>query len=336
MKLLSDDTVRDVVEFGDKHALKILTILVVVAGALPVLGLLNSYMVTVGLQLFMFGVLALSWDLIGGQTGYPSFGNMVFFGVGAYLSAIMVGSFGVAVPLAFAGSLLGSVMLSLAVGAVLLQRHGGYFGIATLGVLLVAQQVTMNLGITGGASGLTVFESPSDTQTYYLFLSLLVTEVVLVRYLMNTRFGFILNAICDDEEKVKAMGVNTTVYKTSAWVLSASFTGLAGGIWALYNSFLDPQSAFNLEWNVEIIAMALLGGSGSVAGPVLGAFGLKSVIFAVTTYFTGWNLVVLGLVIITVVIKLPDGVYGTVRRRATKFEYFDSGGDSAYKGGELD
>ncbi|MBX0324614.1 branched-chain amino acid ABC transporter permease [Halomicroarcula sp. F13] len=316
------------------HGWKLLAASAVVGALPPLLGLQQGYYMTVISEMFLFAILALSWDIVGGQTGYPSFGNMAFFGIGAYTTAILIKDFAISFPVAMVVAGLVAVAFAAVIGAVVLRLRGHYFAIATLGVLLAAQQISRNLDITGGASGKILLEVPSGTVFYYLFLGVLVVEMGVVYYLSNTRFGFILNAIRDDEEKATAMGFNTTYYKTAAWMLASLFTGVAGGAYSLFNTFIDPQTAYNGAWNVELIAMALLGGSGTVAGPVIGAFGLHTVIEVVETAFVGWQLVLLGIVVIVTVIGFPEGAVGTLREYASEMEYYKRGGMAATDSGE--
>jgi branched-chain amino acid transport system permease protein len=325
---------RELLETADQYGWALIAVLFVVGAAVPVAGLEAGFYMTVLTELFLFAVLALSWDLVGGQTGYPSFGNMAFFGVGAYTTAILTKDFGVGFPVAFVVAGLLALVFAAVIGAAVLRLRGGYFAIATLGVLLTAQQVSRNLDVTGGASGKILLQTPTGEQFYYLFLCLLTVEVALVYYLTNTRFGYVLNAIRDDEGKATAMGVNTTYFKTTAWMLAALFTGFAGGAWSLFNTFVDPATAYNPAWNVELIAMALLGGSGTVAGPVIGAFGLHLAIVEIDTLFSGWQLAVLGAVVIVTVIAFPEGVVGTLKERASAMEYYRYGGQAAEDSGE--
>lgn len=321
---------RRIFDVTDAHGWKLLGGLTVAGAALPVVGLEEGFYMTVVVQLYIFAILALSWDLIGGQTGYPSFGQMGFFGVGAYTTAILTKDVGIAFPTAFLAAGLLATATAGVIGVIVLRLRGHYFAIGTLGVLLAAQQVTRNLEITGGASGKILLDVPSDTYFYYVFLGVLVAEVAVVYYLQSTHFGYVLNAVRDDEGKITAMGVNTTYYKTAAWMLAALFTGFAGGGWSLFNTFVDPMTGYNLAWNVELIAMALLGGSGTVAGPVLGAFGLHALIaLVIDPYFTGWQLVVLGSVVIVTAIAFPQGFVGELRERASAMEYYKHGGQAA-------
>jgi branched-subunit amino acid ABC-type transport system permease component len=195
---------------------------------------------------------------------------------------------------------------------------------------LTFQQVSRNLEITNGPDGISFLSTLPPTTFYYAFLGLLVGEMALVHYLSSTQFGYTLNAIRDDEEKVTAMGVNTTLYKTAAWMIAALFTGMAGGTWSLFNFYVNPFTAYNLAWNVELIAMSLLGGAGTVLGPVLGAFGLHGLIaLVIDPYFAGWQLGVLGFVVILTVIALPEGIVGWFQQRASAMEYYEYGGGAA-------
>lgn len=325
---LPPETADRALTWADERAWWIVAGFAVVAGTLGVV-LETGFYMTVVMDMFLFGVLALSWDLVGGQTGYPSFGNMAFFGLGAYTTAILTKQVGMAFPAAFLVAGLVAVVFAVVIGAAVLRLRGHYFAIATLGVLLATREITRNLDITGGASGLILLDTPGQRAFYFVFLGVLLVEVVTVRYLSGTRLGVVLNAIRDDEQKATAMGFNTTYYKTAAWTLAALFTGLIGAAWSLENGFVEPGSAYNNAWNVELIAMALIGGSGTVAGPVLGAFSLHLLIVFVGTYFAGWQLVLLGLAVILTVVLVPNGGVGTLSEYAAAMDYFERGGMAA-------
>jgi branched-chain amino acid transport system permease protein len=320
------ETVDRLFEIGEDYAWTLIAATALVLAALPFFFLGTGYYMTVVSEMFMFAVLALSWDIVGGQTGYPSFGNMAFFGIGAYTTAILTKDFAIAFPVALPIAGLLAVLFALVIGMVVLRLRGHYFAIATLGVLLAAQQITRNLEITGGASGKILLDVPEATAFYYLFLGILVLEMLVVQYLSRTRFGFVLNAIRDDEEKATAMGFNTTYYKTGAWMLAGLFTGLVGGAYSLFNTFVNPAVGYNSGWNVELIAMALMGGSGTVAGPVIGGFGLHGLIVYVSSNAPGWQLVLLGVAIIVIVIGVPEGLVGRLREYAGEMDYYEYGG----------
>ncbi|MFB6091233.1 MAG: ABC transporter permease [Halobellus sp.] len=327
---------RQTLSFAGHHSWKLLAVFAGGGVAIQQLGLLNIYWETVAIELFIFSILALSWDLLGGQTGYPSFGNMAFFGVGAYSSAILLNNGWTGLTLAVVAGAIAALLFAAVIGVIVLRLQGGYFAIATLGVLLVSIQIATNLKITGGSSGLILVGLPSErfglpTQTvyYYGLLATLIVEIGVVYYLLNTRFGYVLNTIRDDEEKATSMGINTTYYKTAAWMIAALFSSIAGALWAPYNAFINPASGLNASWNVELIVMAFLGGTGTVAGPVVGAFGLRMLTLQIESLYPGWQLVVLGVVVIVTVIAFPEGIVGQLEEKASEMEYYKHGGSAA-------
>lgn len=295
-------------------------------------GSIPSVQYTASSRILQFIVLALAWDLIGGRAGYSSFGNIVFFGVGAYVVAVLMngtvswlGTYGF--PVAFLGAGLLSLVYALIVGVPTLRLRGHYFAVATLGLLVATQQYVANLEQTGGGSGLTM---PTPTfgninRTFFLlFFVLAIVSIVVYWYLTNARFGFGLHAIRDDEGKARAMGLNTTVYKTLAWGVSALLTGFAGALFAYQNAFVSPTVAFNVDWTVMMILMCLVGGLGRLWGAVLGAallWEIRDILWSngplVQTAsnltgipFSEAYLLVFGLVLVVFVLGAPEGILG--------------------------
>lgn len=290
----------------------------------------NSSNYTVASRILQFVVLALAWDLIGGQTGYVSFGNIVFFGVGVYgtvvlMNGTLVGTYGF--PVAFVVGGIVAFGYALVLGYALLRLSGHYFAVATLGALVATQQYVANLQQTGGGSGVTLplptFGS-IDRTFFLLFLGLAIVTIVVYWFLMRSRFGFALNAIRDDEAKARAMGIDTTRYKLAAWAISAIFTAFAGALFAYQNSYVNPGVAFRVNWTVLMILMALIGGMGRLWGPVIGAaflWQLRDTLWSggpmvqAVSGVLGFSLrdaylVVFGVILIAIVIGAPDGILG--------------------------
>jgi len=276
--------------------------------------------------LWVMVLFALTWDILGGQTGYNSFGNIVFFGVGMYASAVLQRDAGLSYfPGLALGMALGAV-LAVAVAAVLgtmiLRMRGHYFAIATLGLGIAAAELAGGWDYLGAGSGMTTPLYPGHPGAQYLFFSYLLFGLAalvfaLLAWLYRTRFGLMLNAIRDDEDKAEAMGLRTGLYKIGAWMIAAFFLGLAGGAVGNLLRFVDPRdTAFaGATYGVWMVLMAILGGKGTLWGPVLGA-----VIFHVTqellwTHFLGWQRVALGLIIVVIVVFFPQGVLGWARQR---------------------
>lgn len=295
--------------------------------------------------LWIMIVFALCWDIMGGQMGYNSFGNIAFFGIGVYTATIVqIGLFedvaaytaaagmetisltpdqyftGLFVGLAAAPLLAGVTAVLL--GGALLGLRGHYFAIATLGLGIAAGELAAAWTFVGGSSGVQVPVYPGSLQSgrllfYFLSAGLGVVTFVTLRWLYTTRFGLAVNAIRDDEDKAEALGLRTTRYKIIAWCIGAVFLGIAGGLVGHIIGFIDPREvAFaGASYGVWMILMAILGGKGTLWGPVIGAvlFHLMRELF--WTYLLGWQNVAMGVLIVVVVVFFPFGILGWLRRR---------------------
>ncbi|HTN64643.1 MAG TPA: branched-chain amino acid ABC transporter permease [Burkholderiaceae bacterium] len=298
----------------------ILAALIVLA-AVPWLG--SDVLVQFGINALLLAVLAQGWNIIGGYAGYASFGNSVFYGLGAYGVAIAmvqwelpfgVGMvFGVALAVAFA-FLLGLPVLRL---------RGHYFAIATLALSQVMAAIVSNVGLAGQNIGLVLPPLNNDRLFYELALGLLVIATLTIFWLTRSRFGFGLIAIRENEEGAAVMGVNTTLYKVLAFTLSGVFSALAGGIHAYWITFLDPESAFDISLNVKMIIMAVFGGAGTIFGPIVGALSLSAVSEVLASQVTSIAGLFFGLVIVAAVVLMPRGLADMLRRfRRTGWRYF--------------
>jgi branched-chain amino acid transport system permease protein len=254
----------------------VLGALVVAALALAPAGL-SPFLVQFLINLFMLAALAESGNIIGGFTGYASFGNVAFFGIGAYTTGVLLTAadlpFALALP---AGGLMALAFAAL-VGMPILRLKGHYFAIATLGVAETMREVVYNLKITGGGTGLTMPITRSPLPFFYLMLGILLLATLVNWWLSASRFGYGLIAIREDEDAAAAMGINTTLYKTIAFAMSGGFAGLVGGAFAYWITYIDPDAVFKVIMTIQMIIMAVFGGIGTVVGPLLGALVLTSV-----------------------------------------------------------
>jgi branched-chain amino acid transport system permease protein len=296
---------------------------VVVAGlaALPWTG--NAVLLQFGINVLLLATLAQGWNIIGGYAGYPSFGNSVFYGLGAYGVAIAMAQY--QLPF-WAGMLLGlglGVAFAGLLGVAVLRLKGHYFAICTLGLALVMTAIVSNLEIAGGNIGLVLPLLRSEVLFYELALALLVLATLTVFWLSRSRFGLGLIAIRENEEGAAVMGVNTTLYKILAFMLSAAFTALAGGIYAYYITFIDPVGVFDITLNVKMIIVAVFGGPGSVLGPVVGALILSAISEVLATKVTSIASMFFGIVIVIAVVFMPRGITHLARHiRRTGWRYF--------------
>ncbi len=296
-------------------------------------------------DLAVFVIIALAWDLLGGQMGYNSFGNVLFFGTGMYLCAVtqvLVGGYELAEYTSAMGGNLGGFaftqgeflaglglgilvaavagfVLALLVGSQFLQMRGHYFAIATLALGIAAGEIAGAVEIVGAGSGMNFPQPPDGVPLYhvlyYLGVVIAVAVFLFLRWLYRTRFGFILNAIRDNEEKAEAMGLPTAAIKTFAWALGGFALGAAGAIYGSGKNFIDPtEVAYSgATIGVWMILMAIMGGKGTLWGPIVGAvvFHLFKEFF--WTFLFGWQRVALGMLIVVIIVFFPGGIVGGVR-----------------------
>ncbi len=276
--------------------------------------------------LWVMIIFALTWDILGGQMGYNSFGNILFFGIGMYACAVIQRDSGLGYfPALFLGMGVGALVAVAAAGVLgsgLLGLRGHYFAIGTLGLGFAAGEFAGGWDFIGAGSGMVTPLYPGavggrETFFYYLMFALTAIAFPVLRWLYAGRFGLAINAIRDDEDKAEAMGIHTTLYKTAAWGVSALFLGLTGGVAGNMIGFIDPRDvAFpGPTYGVWMVLMAILGGKGTLWGPVIGA-----VVFHITqevfwTYLLGWQRVALGLLIVVIVVFFPLGILGWARER---------------------
>jgi branched-chain amino acid transport system permease protein len=274
------------------------------------------------INLFMLAVLAESWNIIGGFTGYASFGNVAFFGIGAYTTGVLLSGailpFALALP---AGGLL-AMAFAAVVGMPILRLKGHYFAIATLGVAETMREIVYNLKITGGGTGLTMPITKSPLPFFYLMLAILAAVTLLNWWLSESRFGYGLVAIREDEDAASAMGINTTLYKTIAFAMSGGFAGLAGGVFAYWITFIDPDGVFKVIVTIQMIIMAVFGGAGTIVGPLLGALVLSTVSELLSTQLVTLAELSNGLIVILVVLFMPRGLAEVIRQRTFSWRHF--------------
>lgn len=295
--------------------------------------------------LWIMILFALTWDTMGGQMGYNSLGNILFFGVGMYASAVVqigmfydvaeyTAAFG-AIKVDFTdqqyymGIVLGVIaaavvafVVAAALSWVLLGLRGPYFAIGSLGAALAAAELTGAWDYVGGGGGLSMPVFPGEPGArslffYSLCMAASIACYFFLRWLYGTRFGLALNAIRDDEDKAEAMGLHTTRYKTMAWSISAFFLGIVGALFGNMTGFIEPlEVAYpTLTFGIFMVAMTLLGGKGTLWGPIIGAV-LFHVIKEVTwTYLLGWQWIALGLLIIINVVYFQQGIMGWMREK---------------------
>jgi branched-chain amino acid transport system permease protein len=297
-----------------RWGLTALAVLVVLLVLYPIVA--TGYGVRAMLQLFMWIVLAQSWNLISGLTGYVSFGHVAFFGTGAYTAAILITSLGWPWPLACLAAGGVAMILAVLIGWPCLRLKGPYFAIAMLGLNEVLRVMASYFeGLTGGGLGLSMPTLHASVAIYYV-MGLMAAVVTLVTFVIVTsRFGLRLMTIREDEVAAEAMGIDTFRYKLYAFILSAAGPGIVGGLSARDQGYIEPISVFPLLTTITMIVMVLFGGKGTIWGPVLGAtllFALQEIVWAQFIYL---HQLLFGAIIVAVVLAMPRGILGVLQQK---------------------
>ena len=292
-----------------------------VLGLLLLPPLLSLYWLRLLTGVLMLAVIAQGINVMAGFVGYPAFGNVVFFGLGAYGTAIAIESGVDTILFALAIGTVPAVLLSITIGPLLLHLKGHYFAIATLGLNEVMSSLAANLSsITGGAAGLSLplqKGSAADIAhtAYFSFVVLFAASIALGVFLRDSRFGYGCRAIRANEEAAEATGIATLPVKSIAWALSALITAIAGGLYARWVGFIEPSLVFDMAISVKAFVMFLLGGAGTVFGPLIGAGLIESVTTLAWSHLLNLHLMVLGITIMLVVLLIPDGAQGFAARQ---------------------
>ncbi len=261
-------------------------------------------------RFLVLALMAQGWNLIGGYTGYAAFGNVGFFGLGAYttgllmLSKLQVPFF----PALFCGALLAGLIAAL-IGLPVLRLKGHYFAIATLGVAEAFRQIADTWdSLTQGSTGIDLPVRTEGEFFYYSALALVVLGVLVTIALRRSKIGYAWVAIRGDQDAARMLGINTTAMKVLAFAFSAMFAAIAGGLTAYQNIHVTPGDFFKIEYTLQMIIATIIGGTGTILGPVLGAGVYQLLSNYVWTRFLELHPTVLGLIIILFIIFLPRGL----------------------------
>ena len=285
-------------------------LLLTILAALPAFGL-GPNTVRLLFVTFVWITVSLAWNILGGFGGQVSFGFAVFYGLGAYTAALAVNR-GVNSILSLLLAASVAVLASMLVGLPTFRLRGPYFAIATIGVSEAVRVVMTNVSITGGASGYRIIETQPFHQLehFYAALALAVVAVAVSMHVRRSKFGLALAAIREDEEAAADLGVNPYRTKLLAHALAAALTGAAGGIYAQYAAFIHPQGVFAFGIGVAILLMPIVGGIGTVWGPVIGGVVYGLINEELIASFPQLHLLIYGFLLILIVLFEPTGIVG--------------------------
>ncbi len=293
----------------------------------------SSFMVNFGVLALFYAFIGQSWNIAGGFAGQLSFGHVAFFGTGAYASTILQMRFGlspwVGLPAAaLAGAFVGGVIAVLSFRAGL---KGSYFALITLAFAEVLRIVSNSVNITGGGLGMLIpmkagaanFQFAERSGFYFLILALTAGSVILAEWLRRSRFGAQLAAIRENEDAARALGINVFAEKVKVMLLSGAIGGMGGCFFAQYFLYIDPLIAFGVDKSVEMLLVSMIGGAGTVYGPLVGAvlLALVSDVTRTLTQIQGLSLVLYGSLLVIIIAFLPNGLidlFGGRRKRKAK------------------
>jgi len=274
------------------------------------------YLTTLVLFIFMYAVLAESWNILSGYTGYFSFGHVTFFGVGAYGSGIFIAKLGWHWSVAALMGGMWALLLALVVGYPLLRLKGPFFAISMLGLSQTMRLSALIFGrLTGGGLGMSLPPVQNLSEIYYAMGTVALIVSLCAYYIDRSKFGLSLIAIREDEIAAAATGIHTERYKYIAFLLSAIFPGIVGGVYGTYLSYLHPDDMFSLGFNIKMIIMPILGGAGTFLGPIIGAVALSVISEILWVKFPFFHLGLYGIIIVILVLYLPNGITGLFQRR---------------------
>lgn len=286
----------------------------------------------VGFSILLAIVMASSLNIVMGYTGYVSFGHVVFYGLGGYVGMYALSALNLPLPLAVLAGGAGSALLAFLLGKAILRLRGSYFALATIGVNEAVRTFVANFKPFGAATGIelpfSIYQPYGGAMqalwfTYYFVMAIAIFAVLFSFLIKNSKFGLGLMSIREDEDAAEVMGVRTPDVKTMAFVLSAVLPGMLGTLFFFKNGNVEPGDAFRLGFSIESLAMIMLGGQGTVLGPVLGALGYQQLRTSLLTSnlsigslpLKDFQLVIAGLLIIVIILFIPGGLVGWLRQR---------------------
>lgn len=303
-----------------RAAIALSLVAIVLLAMLP--GVASPFQLRVGQTILFGAAIAMAWNILGGFAGYWSFGNAAFLGLGAFAAGLFQEHAGIADPqLRFVlGVLAGgatAALLGAMIGYPILRLRGTYFAIAMLGVSLVLGELSSSVDLFEGALGITIdpiTDVAPDVYFFYAFLALAVLVLGVAAVVRYSRLGYGLIAIREDEDTAKMLGIPTERYKIIALVLSALLTGLAGAVYTFSLGYITTGSVFRTDLSLNMIVYSLLGGMGTLFGPILGAALMAVLTQVVLGDFLQIHMMLTGAIILLFVFMLPKGIMGALPR----------------------
>jgi branched-chain amino acid transport system permease protein len=283
----------------------------------------TDYVLNIVFRVFLFAGLGLAWNWVGGYSGQLSLGHAAYFGLGAYGLAMFT-NWGVPMWISALLAVLAALFFAGIIGKVSFRLRGPYFALCTIAFAEVLRLTAKNLPrVTGGDVGIQVpllFPHTTQLSFYYMAVLLTVLGIGLTYWMEKSKFGYYLMAIREDEDTAQSVGVNTANQKLYALLLSAAITALGGALYGSLFLYIVPDQVLSLEISTELAIVAMLGGAGTLAGPIVGSLILETSSEVFKNFFKEANLLIYGVLIIVVVLFLPGGIVGTFKSRFLNVE----------------
>lgn len=284
-----------------------LAILVAIVALLPCYA--SGYIVAFAAIVMMFVVLSQAWNIFSGFTGYVSFGHHVYFGVGCYVSAILLSRYGISVYLSMLVAAAAAAMLALIISGPTLRLKGAYFSLSTLAVAIAVHVLSLNIpSLTRGGKGITLPPEYHLLGFFYVMLIFALMSIGLAILVKNSKIGLAVSAIRGDEDLAASIGVSSFKYKAFTLILSAILWGSVGNFYAWYVTYMHPSDAFHILRLVTAMVGVLMGGVGSIGGTVIGAIAFGFLNEVLWARFSTIYLILLGIVVVLIVRFAPDGL----------------------------
>jgi branched-chain amino acid transport system permease protein len=313
----------------------------------------KPYVLHMGVMLFLAIIQGQAWNVLGGYAGQYSVGHAAYFGIGAYTTTMLLVVYGMPPWWGIWLGMVNATLLSLVIGSITFRLRGPYFVLASISVAEIIRLAALHFrGFTRGAEGFLLDAIPTlhlfggeiqffgKRPFYYVGLGLAVVTVAANWAVQHSKLGYYFQAIREDQDAAHSLGINLTVFKNVALAISASLTALAGGFYAMFVKFIDPNTAFGLDISVQIVLIVIIGGIGTIAGPLIGAMVLvplseilrnpkglvqvgilppdSSLVAFIEARFSNAHLLVYGILVVIVILFAPDGVLGVIRSTIQK------------------
>ena len=309
----------------------ICAVIVVALYVLGITGIFSSNVMRYLLKIFLYITLGEMWNLLSGFTGMTSLGQQAFIGMAGYTVAVFTSTYKMSFWLGILVGAVIAIIMALILSFILFRMRGMYFAIATW---VVAEAIctwfkSWKYVNMGGGMSISAKPYPKTPEIYLMSLTLCVIAMVVVYVLLRTKTGLGLTAMRDDADAASAVGVNIFKSTLLVYVIAALFTALAGAVFFINKGTIYPDSGFDISWTVSMVFIVILGGVGTVSGPILGAI-VYVILSEFLAKFPGWSNIILGAIAILVILFLPDGIMGTLQKKL-HFEIFSQKRFSEHK-----